>query len=87
MAYASFFLKEDILNVVHTIKKTLLTILLMFLFIDLSIFCGIVFFSPLQWFMHTDFYLNMVNSHEFRLWVLGIPFSYFLHKDVTELTD
>ncbi len=59
---------------VHAVKKTLLIMLLIFVFIAFSTFCGIVFLSLFQWFMQTDFYLNMVNSVEFWLWVLGIPF-------------
>ncbi|ALX47494.1 hypothetical protein AOX59_02080 [Lentibacillus amyloliquefaciens] len=59
---------------VHTVKKTLFAMLLILLFIAFSVFCGIVFLSLFQWFMHTDFYLNIVNSHEFWLWLLGIPF-------------
>ncbi len=59
---------------VHTIKKSLFVMLLLALFIAFSIFCGIVFLILLNWFMHTEFYMNMVDSVEFWLWVLGVPF-------------
>jgi len=63
------------ISVAHTVKKSLLIMLFVMLFVAFSIFCGIVFLAVLQWFMHTDIYLNMVYSAEFWLWVLGIPFT------------
>lgn len=59
---------------VQSVKKTVLVMFLLILFIAFSTFCGIVFLATFQWFMQTDFYLNMVGSVEFWLWVLGIPF-------------
>lgn len=59
---------------VQAVKKTVLVMLLLILFIAFSTFCGIVFLAIFQWFMHTDFYLDMVGSVEFWIWVLGIPF-------------
>ncbi|ASK61382.1 hypothetical protein CFK37_03935 [Virgibacillus phasianinus] len=59
---------------VHTVKKSLLVMVFLFLFIALSTFCGIVFLAIFQWFMHTEFYINMMSTVEFWLWVLGIPF-------------
>lgn len=61
-------------SVVHTVKNTLLIMLFSILFIAFSTFCGIVFLAVFQWFMHTDFYLNMVHSAEIWLWLLGVPF-------------
>ncbi|WP_200411833.1 MULTISPECIES: hypothetical protein [Bacillaceae] len=62
------------ISVVQTVKNTLLIMLFSILFIAFSTFCGIVFLAVFQWFMHTDFYLNMVNSADFWLWLLGVPF-------------
>jgi len=55
------------------VKKTVLVIFLLILFIAFSTLCGIVFLAILQWFMHTDFYLGLVGSVEFWRWMLGIP--------------
>ncbi|MUV38146.1 hypothetical protein JNUCC1_02231 [Lentibacillus sp. JNUCC-1] len=55
------------------VKKTVLAILLLILFIAFFTLCGIVFLATLQWFMQTEFYLSMVGSVEFWIWVLGIP--------------
>ena len=56
------------------VKKTVLVIFLLILFIAFSTLCGIVFLAILQWFMHTEFYLGMVGSVGFWKWVLGVPF-------------
>ena len=56
------------------VKKTVLVIFLLILFIAFSTLCGIVFLAIFQWFMHTDFYLGLVGSVEFWRWALGIPF-------------
>ncbi|WP_373894654.1 hypothetical protein [Virgibacillus sp. CBA3643] len=56
------------------VKKTVLVIFLLILFIAFSTFCGIVFLAIFQWFMHTEFYLGMVGSVDFWKWVLGLPF-------------
>lgn len=59
---------------VHTVKKSLLLMLFIFLFIAFSTFCGIIFLALFGWFMHTDFYMNITGSVEFWFWVLGVPF-------------
>lgn len=59
---------------IRAMRKTTLIMLLIILFIAFSTICGIVFLAVFQWFMHTEFYLNMVGSVEFWIWVLGIPF-------------
>ena len=58
----------------QAVKKTVLVMFLLILFIAFSTFCGIVFLAVFQWFMHTEFYLTMVGSVRFWLWMLGIPF-------------
>lgn len=62
------------LVLINAVKKTVLVIFLLILFIAFSTLCGIVFLAIFQWFMHTDFYLGLVGSVEFWIWVLGIPF-------------
>lgn len=59
---------------IKAVKKTVLVIFLLILFIAFSTLCGIVFLAIFQWFMHTDFYLGLVGSVEFWRWALGIPF-------------
>jgi len=56
------------------VKKTVLVIFLLILFIAFFTLCGIVFLAIFQWFMQTDFYLSVVGSVEFWIRVLGIPF-------------
>ena len=56
------------------VKKTVLVIFVLILFIAFFTLCGIVFLAIFQWFMQTDFYLGLVGSVEFWFWVLGIPF-------------
>jgi len=58
---------------VQTVRKTVLVIFLLILFIAFSTLCGIVFLATFQWFMHTEFYLDMVGSVDFWIWALGIP--------------
>ncbi|MDM8102080.1 MULTISPECIES: hypothetical protein [Bacillaceae] len=59
---------------IRAVKKTVLVMFLLVLFITFSTICGIIFLAVFQWFMHTEFYLSMVGSVEFWIWVLGIPF-------------
>ncbi|GGJ75229.1 hypothetical protein [Virgibacillus salexigens] len=56
------------------VKKTVLVIFLLILFITFSTLCGIVFLAIFQWFMQTDFYLGLISSVDFWKWALGIPF-------------
>ncbi|GAQ18434.1 quinol oxidase subunit 1 [Oceanobacillus picturae] len=58
---------------VQAVKKTVLVMILLILFIAFSTLCGIVFLVMFQWFMQTDFYLGVVGSVEFWKWVLGVP--------------
>jgi len=58
----------------QAMRKTVLVMFLLILFIAFSTFCGIAFLAIFQWFMHTEFYLGMVGSVDFWKWVLGIPF-------------
>jgi len=60
------------INLVHAAKKTVLVILWLMLFLILLVFCAVTFLAVLQWFMHTEFYLNMVGSVEFWKWTLGV---------------
>lgn len=60
-------------NLVHAAKKTVLVMFWLILFLILLVFCAVMFLSLFQWFMHTEFYLNMVGSVEFWKWVLGVP--------------
>jgi len=60
-------------TLIQAIRKTVLVMLVLILFIAFSTFCGIVFLAIFQWFMHTGFYLDLVGSVEFWMWVLGIP--------------
>lgn len=55
-------------------RETVLVVFLLILFIAFSTLCGIVFLATFQWFMHTEFYLGMVGSVDFWIWVMGIPF-------------
>lgn len=57
----------------QSVKNTALTIFLLMLFIILTISFGVLCLAILQWVMHTDFYLNLVNSVELWKWVLGVP--------------
>lgn len=57
----------------HATKKTVLVMFWLILFLILLIFCAVMFLIVFQWFMHTDFYLNMVGSVEFWKWVIGVP--------------
>jgi len=61
------------INLVHATKKTVLVIFWLMLFLILLVFCAVTFLAILQWFMHTEFYLNMVGSVEFWKWVIGGP--------------
>ncbi|MTW87033.1 hypothetical protein F3157_15405 [Virgibacillus dakarensis] len=61
------------LALINAVKKTVLVIFLLILFIAFSTLCGIVFLAIFQWFMQTDFYLGMVGSVGFWRWMLGIP--------------
>ncbi len=56
------------------VKKTVLVIFLLILFIAFCTLCGIVFLAIFQWFMQTDSFLGLVGSVEFWRWALGIPF-------------
>lgn len=58
---------------IKAVKKTVLVIFLLILFIAFSTLCGIVFLAIFQWFMHTEFYLGVVGSVGFWKWVLGVP--------------
>lgn len=58
---------------IKMVKETVLVMFLLILFIAFSTFCGIVFLAIFQWFMQTYFYLGLVGSVEFWMWVLGIP--------------
>jgi len=58
----------------QAVRKTVLVMFLLILFIAFSTLCGIVFLAIFQWFMHTEFYLDMVGSVDFWIRVLGIPF-------------
>jgi len=46
------------MSVVHTVKKSLLIMLFLILFIAFSTLCGIVFLAVFQWFMHTDLWVE-----------------------------
>jgi len=59
---------------VQAVRNTVFVMFLLILFIAFSTLCGIVFLAALQWFMHTEFYLDLVGSVKFWIWVLGVPF-------------
>ena len=61
------------ISLVHAAKKTVLVIFWLMLFLLLLVFCMVIILAALQWFMHTEFYLNIVGSVEFWKWALGIP--------------
>lgn len=61
------------ISLVHAAKKTVLVMFWLMLFVLLLVFCVVICLAVLQWFMHTEFYLNMVGSVEFWKWVLGVP--------------
>lgn len=59
------------MSVVHTAKKTVLVVFWLVLFFALLVFGAILFLALLQWFMHTELYLNMVGSLKFWKWGMG----------------
>jgi|GEM_PF-2584489 len=61
------------ISLVHAAKKTVLVMFWLMLFLILALFCAITLLAAFQWYMHTEFYLNMVGSVEFWKWVLGVP--------------
>jgi len=61
------------INLVQAAKKTVLVMCWLILFLLLLVFCAVIILAALQWFMHTEFYLNMVGSVGFWKWTLGIP--------------
>jgi len=61
------------ISLVHVAKKTVFVMFWLILFLLLLVFCAVIILAALQWFMHTEFYLNIVGSVEFWKWTLGIP--------------
>jgi len=61
------------ISLVQAAKKTVLVIFWLILFLLLVVFFAVIILVALQWFMHTEFYLNMVTSVGFLKWVLGVP--------------
>src|SRR5699024_3110549 len=59
---------------VQAVRKTVLVMFLLILFIAFSTLCGIVFLATFQWFMHTEFYLGVVGSVDFLILMLGFTF-------------
>ena len=61
------------ISLFHAAKKTVLVMFWLILFLLLLVFCAVIALAVLQWFMHTEFYLNIVGSVVFWKWSLGIP--------------
>jgi len=62
------------ISLVSAAKKTVLVMFWLMLFFVVLVLCVVMLLAVFQWFMHTEFYLNMVGSVEFWKWVIGVPF-------------
>src|SRR5699024_2117340 len=57
----------------HTVWISVLVIVLLVLFCALCTCGGILFLASLQWFMDTEFYLDIVVSVAVWMWAVGMP--------------